>query len=105
MRVHRHLTATSPGLHRADRNYPWHEPRFPSCRRRTPAAAANAATAPGKPLAPAAGAPVDPAAGAAQDPQATADIQAADQSLSQIETDLSNVDQAAASGENDVPSN
>ena len=71
----------------------------------TAPAAANSATAPGKPVAPAAGAPVDPAAGAAQDPQATADIQAADQSLSQIETDLSNVDQAAASGENDVPSN
>ena len=69
------------------------------------ASAPAAAAAPGKPVAPAAGTPVDPAAGAAQDPQATADIQAADRSLSQIETDLSNVDQAAASGENDVPSN
>jgi hypothetical protein len=52
-----------------------------------------------------AGTAAGPAAGAAPDAQATADIQAADQSLSQIETDLSNVDQAAASGENDVPSN
>jgi hypothetical protein len=52
-----------------------------------------------------AGTAADPAAGAAQDPQATADMQVADRSLSQIETDLSNVDQAATSGENDVPSN
>src|SRR6266566_4690675 len=64
----------------------------------------TAPAVPARPVAPAAGTPVDPAA-AAQDPQATADIQAADQSLSQIETDLSNVDQAAASGENDVPGN
>ena len=65
----------------------------------------TAPSAPAKPVTPQAGTPVAPAADAAQDPQATADIQAADQSLSQIETDLSNVDQAAASGENDVPSN
>ncbi len=52
-----------------------------------------------------AGTAAGPAAGAAQDPQATADMQVADRSLSQIETDLSNVDQAATSGENDVPSN
>jgi len=64
----------------------------------------TAPSAPAKPVTPQAGTPVAPAADAAQDPQATADIQAADQSLSQIETDLSNVDQAAASGENDVPS-
>jgi hypothetical protein len=48
---------------------------------------------------------VAPAAGATQDPQATADTQAADGTLSQIETDLSTMDQATNSGENDVPSN
>lgn len=63
----------------------------------------TAPAAPARPEAPAT--PVDPGAGAAPDPQATADIQAADQSLSQIETELSNVDQTSASGENDVPSN
>jgi len=55
--------------------------------------------------APGRGKPVAPAAGATQDPQATADSQAVDQSLSQIEADLSTMDQAASSGEKDVPSN
>ena len=44
-------------------------------------------------------------AGATQDPQATADTQAANTTLSQIETDLSTMDRATTSGENDVPSN
>ena len=61
--------------------------------------------APAKPVAPAAAKPVAPAPGATQDLQATADTQAVDQSLSQIEADLSTMDQAAASGEKDVPSN
>jgi hypothetical protein len=55
--------------------------------------------------APGRGKPVAPAAGATQDPHATADSQAVDQSLSQIEADLSTIDQAASSGEKDVPSN
>ena len=63
----------------------------------TPAAAGTSAPTPGKPIA--------PAAGATQDPQATVDSQAVDRSLSQIEADLSTMDQAAASGEKDVPSN
>ena len=73
----------------------------------TPAQVApvTSAPAPDKPVAPAAGKPVAPAAGATQDPQATADSQAVDRSLSQIEADLSTMDQAAASGETDVPSN
>ena len=62
-----------------------------------PTAARTSAPAPVKPVA--------PAAGATQDLQATADTQAVDQSLSQIEADLSTMDQAAASGEKDVPSN
>jgi len=62
-----------------------------------PSVAGTSAPAPGKPVA--------PAAGATQDPQATADSQAVDRSLSQIEADLSTMDQAAASGETDVPSN
>ena len=61
-----------------------------------PAARVAPVTAPSDPV---------PAAGAAQDPQVAADIQAAEQSLSQVEADLSSVDQAATSGENDVPSN
>jgi len=55
-------------------------------------------------VAPAAATPVAPA-GTTQDPQVTADTQAADGTLSQIETDLSTMDQATNSGENDVPSN
>jgi hypothetical protein len=51
------------------------------------------------------GKPVAPAAGATQDPQTTSDSQAVDQSLSQIEADLSTMDQAVSSGEKDVPSN
>jgi hypothetical protein len=62
-----------------------------------PSAAGTSVPAPGKPVA--------PAASATQDPQATADSQAVDQSLSQIEADLSTMDQAAASGEKEVPSN
>jgi hypothetical protein len=62
-----------------------------------PSPAGTSATAPGKAVA--------PAAGATQDPQATSDSQAVDQSLSQIEADLSTMDQAASSGEKDVPSN
>ncbi|MEA2501322.1 MAG: hypothetical protein QOH66_909 [Actinomycetota bacterium] len=62
-----------------------------------PSAAGTSAPPPGKPVA--------PAAGATQDPQATEDSQAVDRSLSQIEADLSTMDQAAASGETDVPSN
>jgi hypothetical protein len=65
----------------------------------------TSAPAPAKPVAPAAAKPVAPAPGATQDLQATADTQAVDQSLSQIEADLSTMDQAAASGEKDVPSN
>ena len=61
--------------------------------------------APAKPVAPAAAKPVASAPGATQDPQPTADTQAVDQSLNQIEADLSTMDQAAASGEKDVPSN
>ena len=63
----------------------------------TPTAAGTPAPAPAKPVA--------PADGATQDPQATADSQAVDKSLAQIEADLSTMDQAAASGEKDVPSN
>jgi len=48
--------------------------------------------------------PVVPAEGPTQDPQVTADSQAADQTLSQIESDLPTMDQATNSGENDVPS-
>ena len=70
-----------------------------------PAPAKPVAPTAGKPVAPAAGKPVAPAPGATQDLQATADTQAVDQSLSQIEADLSTMDQAAASGEKDVPSN
>jgi hypothetical protein len=66
--------------------------------------AAGEPSAPGT-SAPTPGKPVAPAAGAAQDPQVTADSQAVDRSLSQIEADLSTMDQAAASGETDVPSN
>jgi hypothetical protein len=66
--------------------------------------AAGAPTAEGT-SAPAPGKRVAPAAGATQDPQATVDSQAVDQSLTQIEADLSTMDQAAASGEKDVPSN
>ena len=67
----------------------------------TPVAGASGpATAPGATATPAA-APTDPSA----DPLTTADAQSADQSLSQIETDLSSTDQATATGENDVPSN
>jgi hypothetical protein len=66
--------------------------------------AAGAPTAAGT-SAPGSGKPVAPAAGATQDPQATADSQAVDQSLRQIEADLSTMDQAASSGEKDVPSN
>jgi hypothetical protein len=49
--------------------------------------------------------PVAPPAGPTQDPQAASDAQAVDRSLSQIEADLSTMDQAASSGEKDVPSN
>jgi hypothetical protein len=62
-----------------------------------PTAAGTSAPVPGKPVA--------PAAGATQDPQTTSDSQAVDQSLSQIEADLSTMDQAVSSGEKDVPSN
>jgi hypothetical protein len=65
-----------------------------------PSAPGTSAPAPGKPVA-----GVAPVAGVTQDPQATADSQAVDRSLSQIEADLSTMDQAAASGETDVPSN
>jgi hypothetical protein len=65
----------------------------------TPAAGAPtaAATAPAQPVA--------PAAGATEDPQQTADTQAADQILSQLDASLSTMDQATSSGETDVPGN
>jgi hypothetical protein len=73
------------------------------------ASAAKTPAAAGAPTAgtsaPVPGKPVAPAGGATQDPQATSDSQAVDQSLSQIEADLSTMDQAVSTGEKDVPSN
>lgn len=70
----------------------------------TPATASSGSSTQGQPVAPAAGAdPSNPLA--SQDQQAAAlDSQSVDQSLAQIESDLSSMDQATSTGENDVPS-
>jgi len=91
--------ACAPGT-RANSQNPSGASQPPATAIPTVADASGPTTAPAATQAPAAAA-TDPST----DPLTTADTRSADQSLSQIENDLSSTDQATATGENDVPSN